>query len=185
MVEFSRKRRITVAAVLLLVVLLEVYAHSYVQVHAISVVPEEEADKLWASYGPYVGSYRFTQGNCIWFVKWMIEKPTSHSSYAWVRIFKVWENTSFLTSPASIAVSSVKKAAEIENFECFFDVNRDVLYEGNSTYVRLELHFGENGYYPINLNLTVNFYHPSLIGIIPAGEVTIPINGTVVTNIKP
>jgi len=75
--RFSRKKKITIAAIFLLAFLLEVYAHSYVEVNELSVISEDEADKLWHPVGPFVDGYSFAQSNCIWFVKWNIERPTS------------------------------------------------------------------------------------------------------------
>lgn len=115
--RFSRRKKLTIAAILLVAVLLEVYAHNYVQVHALSVIPEDQAVG-WS--GPYVGSYGFVQSDCNWLAKWTIERPTSHSSYAWIRIFKIGENSSFLSPRTGILVSSLIEKSNVRNFERFF-----------------------------------------------------------------
>jgi hypothetical protein len=172
---FSKKKLAIITVVVVLLV--EVYAHSYVPLHELSVVPDSQAK---ADRGGPIGSYEFVESNCRWIVKWVRENPaeSSHDGYVWTWIYKVNENTSFLSSSTSILVSGITARYGANNSKIFYDLENYVLYENNRTDVRTDLFFTENGLYDMTLNLDVKFYQRTPIGILPTGEYTIPMNGT-------
>jgi hypothetical protein len=126
-IGLSRKRKLAIAAVCLVVVLIEVYAHSYVPVYELSVVPKNQA-RVERS-GP-AGSYEFVKSNCRWLVRWVMENPTlsnSYNAYFWVWLYKIAENTRLLSSRTDILVSGVTVASTNHSVVSLFDLDEDVL----------------------------------------------------------
>ncbi len=176
-IRLSRRKKYAIVSIVLVAVLLELYAHTYVEVHALSVVPEDEGHAKRSGPGD---SYRFVQGNCEWVFTYVIERPAhnSHNGYVWAYIFKIGENKSVFTGPTSLLVSNVK-LSHIKDVYFYFDPDEQVFYD-NYTGIRLDLDFQGNGSYPIHIDVNLNFYQQTVIGIIPVGQVSIPIDATVV-----
>jgi len=174
----ARRKKLVLAAIVLIFVLLEVYAHSYVPVNALSVVPEDQTETT--RHGAITGEYTFIQSNCHWIAKWVIDSTgtSSGDNHAWVWIYKTEEEQSFLSSETGILVSDVTKETKTSGFEVFFNPKQNLIYEDHRADIRIDLHFGENGTYQVNLSLNVKFYQRTLIGILPTGEQKIPINAT-------
>jgi hypothetical protein len=172
----NKKRLVIITVVLIL--LLEVYAHSYVPMHALSVVPDDQAK---ADRGGLGGSYEFVESNCRWIVKWVREKPSEsrqHTGYFWIWIYKVSENTTSLSSGSSILVSGISARYGTNDSRVFYGLENYIIYGINRTDLRTELFFDENGTHEITLSLELKFYQRTPIGILPTGTHIIPINGT-------
>jgi hypothetical protein len=173
---FSKKKLAIITVIL--IILVEVYAHSYVPMHELSVVPANQAKADMSGPG---GSYEFVGSNCRWIVKWVRENPSEsnpHDGYVWTWIYKVSENTSFLSSSTSILVSRITARYGTNGSKVFYDLENYVLYENKRTDMRTELFFTENGLYNMTLSLAVTFYKRTPVGILPTGAHTIPMNGT-------
>ncbi len=101
--SFTRKRVITIVAILLIVVLLEVYAHTYIQVGALTATPQNNVI-IWATND--TGNYTFSHDNCQWIVRWLVGGTgPSHIPFM-VYIFKNGDSNLF--GSEGIVVSSLK-----------------------------------------------------------------------------
>jgi hypothetical protein len=142
---FSKKKLAVIAVAL--IILAEVYAQSYVPIHALSVVPDSQAKAGWGEGGPG-GSYEFVASNCRWIVKWVRENPSEsspHDGYVWTWIYIVSENTRILSSSTSMLVSGITAQYGTNASKVFYDIENNVLYENNRTDIRTNLFFTENG----------------------------------------
>jgi hypothetical protein len=178
-IGWFNKKKLAIITVLALL-LVEVYAHSYVPMNELSVVPGSQAKADGGEGGPG-GSYEFVESNCRWIVKWVRENPSEsspHDGYVWTWIYKVSENTSFLSSSTSMLVSGITARYGTNGSKVFYDIENHVLYENNRTDIRTELFFTENGSYDMTLSLKLKFYQRTPIGILPTGEHTIPMKST-------
>lgn len=176
MPQLGRRKKLALTTIVLVIMLLEVYAHGYIPLHELTVVPENQTKITRENV---TGNYTFIQSNSHWIAKWVIDKPTSSSSYngyVFVWIFKTKEEPIFLSSGTGILISEITIEPQPHGFDVVYDSKQDVLYENNRTDVRIQLHFGENGTYQTNLYINVKFYRRTLIGITPTGEQKIPIN---------
>ena len=182
-IEWSRKKKLIIITTIIILLLVEVYAQNYVSLNELSVVPENHA-KAERS-GPS-GNYEFVESNCRWIVKWVRENPSEsspHEGYVWTWIYKVSENTSFLSSSTSIQVSGITARCETNDSKVICDIEKYVLYEDNLATVLTELFFSDSGTYNVTLSLDVTFYQRTPIGILPTGAHTIPMNSTIYVSI--
>jgi hypothetical protein len=172
----NKKRLIVITVVL--IILLVVYAHSYVPIHELSVVSDDQAKAHRSGLG---GSYEFVESNCRWVVKWVREKPSKsspHTGYFWTWIYKVSENTTLLSSGTSILVSGISARYGTNNSQIFHWLENSIIYGIDRADIRTDLFFDENGTYDVTLSLELKFYKRTPIGILPTGAHTIPMNGT-------
>ncbi len=160
--------------ILAICVVLEVYAHFYVEMHVLSVVTEEEAMKL--SPAQHTGTYTFSGSGCRWLVVWRIDEVSPSVNYGWVYMFKIEQNK----SPWVIdkGWSPFKLETESNNTVMFWAELDAVLYEANRTTLRIEYDFGKIGTYEINLTLVSKIYERTIVGLLPKEDVRIPISVT-------
>jgi hypothetical protein len=180
----SSRKKLAIIAAVLIILLVEVYAHSYVPMHELSVVPDNQTKADMSGPG---GTYEFVESNCRWIVKWVRENPSEsspHDGYVWIWVYKVSENTIFLRSSTSILVSGIIARYGANGSKIFYDLENSVLYENNRTDVRADLFFSENGLYEMTFSLDVKFYQRTPVGILPMGEHSIPMNGTFYVSIS-
>jgi hypothetical protein len=182
-IEWSREKKLAITTIVLIILLVEVYAHNYVPMNELSVVPDNQAR---AERGGPTGTYEFVESNCRWIVKWVRENPSEsspHEGYVWTWIYKVSENTSFLSSSTSIQVSGITARYETNDSKVIRDIEKYVLYEDNLATVLTELFFLDSGTYNVTLSLDVTFYQRTPIGILSTGAHTIPMNSTIYVSI--
>ena len=173
-------KKLAIISIVLIILLVEAYAHGYVPMHELSVVPDYQAKGARGGVG---GSYEFVESDCRWIVKWVRDNPSEYSTiphtgfvFAW--IYKVSENSTFLSSGTSILVSGISARYGTNGSKVFYDLENLVIYGNNRTDIRTDLFFMDNGTYEMNLSLDVKFYRRTPIGIFPTGEHTIPMNST-------
>ena len=170
-----RKKIAFVALVLVIFVSLEVYAHSYVQIHSLPVVSEEEVQTRFSNFPYYTGSSAFSSSGCRWLVGWLVRRPAPQNGY--VDIFKTEQNGSYFVLGTDLLILDLKASS---NNTIYFWAHMDVIdYESNYTAIRINYELGEMGTYQINFDLHVRVYQRTLLGLIPTEDITIPINATV------
>ena len=157
--------------------LLEGYARAYVKPYYLAVTPKDNTNVMWSE--PDSGNYTFSQNSCLWLIRWYIERP-SPTSFTWINIFKIGENSSFFTPKIDVLFSSLTARVENGSLQPEFDIDRAVLYENNRIGIRDQLMFPSNGTYQLTLYITINFYQDTFIGYVPSGELTIPLKTTYV-----
>jgi len=172
--SFSNKRIAVIIVILVTFTSLEVYAHTYVQIHDLIVVTEEDARKFLTWQDP-TGTYKFSKSGCRWFIGWIIRRPAPQFGY--VYIFKIEQNGSFLVSYKDLLILGLEVTSNItDNFLAHLD---EIYYASNHTEIRIDYNFGEIGTYQISLGLHVRVYERTLLGLIPQEKVTIPMNATI------
>ena len=169
------RRKIALAALLLVIFTsIEVYAHTYVQIHSLPVVTEEEVH-IFSILRYYTGTSTFSSSGCRWLVGWILRRPAPQ--YGYVDIFKTEQNGSYFVLGTDLLVLGLEAAS---NHTSSFSAHMDEIdYESNHTAIRIDYELGEIGTYQINFELHVRVYERTLIGLIPKEDIAIPINATV------
>jgi hypothetical protein len=155
---------------------IEVYAHSYVQIHGLPVVTEEEVYIFSISYWQnYTGTYTFSSSGCRWFVGWIVRRPAPHWGY--VEIFKTEQSGSNFVLGTDLLILGLEAASNnTSSFSAHVD---EIDYESNYTIISIDYELGEIGTYQINFELHVGVYERTLLGLIPKEDIAIPISATV------
>lgn len=105
-VFLSRRKKIAlVTLTLVILALLEVYAHAYVQVHSLAVVTEDEAMRSFA-YGQITGTHVFSSAGCRWLVVWTAVEASTSTNDGFISIFKVEQNRSLFTLNTDLVIVS-------------------------------------------------------------------------------
>ncbi len=177
---FSRKKMYALIAVMLVAGILMLYAHTYVDVHYLNRVYPDQAV---AQRGGPGGSYKFVKGESEWALTYTVERPSdkSHDGYVWAYFYKIGENRSYSSPKTGIRISSID-LAPTKDLILDFDPAKNVIYDGNCTYIRLDLFFSDSRSYNLNVNVNIAFYQHPVVGIISTGTVTVPINATITVN---
>ena len=172
----ARKKIALVVLILVILVSLEVFAHTYVQIHGLPVVSEEEVHRGSISYWQnYTGTFTFSSSGCRWLVGWIVRRPAPQ--YGYVDIFKTEQNGSYFVLGTDFLVLGLEAASNrTSSFSAHMD---EIYYESNYTAIRIDYELGEIGTYQINFELHVRVYERTLIGLIPKEDIAIPINATV------
>jgi hypothetical protein len=154
---------------------LEVYAHTYVQIHSLPVVSEDEVQTQFSNSQYYTGNSSFSSSGCRWLVGWLVRRPAPQNGY--VSIFKTEQNGSYFVLGTDLLILDLK--ASSNNTSYFWAHMDEIDYESNYTAIRINYDLGEIGTYHINFDLHVRVYQRTLLGLIPTEDITIPINATV------
>ena len=81
-VNVSRQKKIAlVVLILVILVSLEGFAHTYVQIHGLPVVSEEEVQIMFSNPQYYTGSSAFSSSGCRWLVGWLVRRPAPQNGY--------------------------------------------------------------------------------------------------------
>ena len=182
----TRKIVIGISVTLLILISLEVYAHTYVQPNYITATPKENAVPDFPSWNTtYVwltfGNYTFTNSNSNWLVEWCVEEPKQDpNGMLFITIYKTGENASFLASSTGITFSSLNQQPNPKIFGYGYDLNpyANSLYNDKTT-LNYKTGIVFLGAEEINLTLTVSFYQETILGIIPTGEQSVSIQAPV------
>ena len=175
-VHVSRRKKIAlVVLIMVILVLLEVFAHTYVQIHGLPVVSEEEVQTMFSNPQYYTGSSAFSSSGCRWPVGWLVRRPAPQNGY--VFIFKTKENGSFSVLNTDFVVLGLD--ATSNNTSYFMAHMDEIIYESNYTAIRIVYELGEQGTYQINFELHLRIYERTLVGLIPKEDVTFLISATV------
>lgn len=172
--RFGRRKIALVALLLIIFTLIEVYAHVYVRIHGLPVVPEEEV-RRFSNWQYYSGTSAFSSSGCRWLVGWIIRKPAPQFGY--VDIFKIEQNGSYFILGTDFLVLGLE--ATSNHTSSFLAHVDEINYESNHTDIRIDYELGEIGTYQINFDLHVRVYERTILGLIPKEDITIPINATV------
>jgi hypothetical protein len=171
----ARKKIALVVLILVILVSLEVFAHTYVQIHSLPVVSEEEVQTIFSNPLYYTGSSAFSSNGCRWLIGWLVRKPAPQNGY--VSIFKTEQNGSYFVLNTDFAVLGLE--ATSNNTSSFSMTIYEIIYESNYTAIRIDYELGEQGTYQINFELHLRVYERTLLGLIPKEDIAIPINATV------
>lgn len=174
--RFGRRTLIIFASIVLVLVLVEVYAHIYVQLHVLSVVPENEA-VISFPFGHSTGTYAFSSAGCRWLVIWKADEASTSMNYGFISIFKVEQNKSLFTLNTDLVV--LKLEPRSNNSEWLSVELDEVLYESNRTDARIRYYFGERGTYQIDFGLVVQVYEETLLATLFREEIRIPLETTI------
>jgi hypothetical protein len=175
-VHVSRRKKIALGVLILVILVsLEVFAHTYVQIHGLPVVSEEEVQTRFSNSQYYTGNSVFSSSGCRWLVGWLVRRPAPQNGY--VSVFKTEENGSYFVLNTDFVILGLE--ATSNNTSSFSAHMDEIDYESNYTAIRIDYELGEIGTYQINFELHLRIYERTLIGLIPKEDVTIPINATV------
>ncbi|MDH5448897.1 MAG: hypothetical protein OEY24_04185 [Candidatus Bathyarchaeota archaeon] len=155
--------------------ILEIYAHTYVELHHLSTITEAEALKL--SPSNYTATYTFMSSGGRWLTLWKIEKPLPSVNYAWVYLFKIEQSRSFFIPNIDLVIPELRPTSNSTGGHFWAEID-GILYESNRTIIRIQYHFGEIGTYQIDFGLRVKIYEETLLGLLPKEEIKIPMNTT-------
>jgi hypothetical protein len=165
---------LTLLVTLVAFIIVEVYAHSYVR--SLPVISKEEAFNLVYFYSNGSKEFSHSVHGCTvrWLAIWSIKKPTSSLNYAYIHLFKIKQNSSFLVQSLEIIPVALRATANNSNsyFHAWLD---EVIQEDNYTFVRISYDFGKIGTYNVDFALVVKIYEKTLLGYLPLEEVKIPI----------
>jgi hypothetical protein len=172
----SRQKKIALGVLILVILVsLEVYGHTYVQIHGLPVVSEEEVQTRFSDLLYYTGNSAFSSSGCRWLVGWLVRRPAPQNGY--VSIFKTEENGSYFVLNTDFVILGLEATSNnTSSFSAHLD---EIDYESNYTAIRIDYELGEIGTYQINFELHLRIYERTLVGLIPREDVTIPINATV------
>jgi hypothetical protein len=173
--RFGRRKIALIALLLIIFTSIEVYAHTYVQIHGLPVVSEEEVQTEFSNSQYYTGNSAFSSSGCRWLVGWLVRRPAPQNGY--VSIFKTEQNGSYFVLNTDFVVLGLE--ATSNNTSSFSAHMDEIDYESNFTAIRIDYELGEQGTYQINFELHLRVYERTLLGLIPKEDVTIPINATV------
>jgi len=170
----GRKKIALVTLILVILASLEVYAHTYVPVHSLSVVTRDEATRSFP-FGPSTGTYLFSSAGCQWFVVWKADKPIAPTSmdYGFISIYKVEQNKSLFT--LNIGVVVLKLQPTSNNTGDFWAELDGAIYENNSTSARIKYALSGVGTYKIEFGLVVRIYEETLLATFLREETRIPL----------
>jgi hypothetical protein len=175
-VHLSRRKKIALGVLILVtLVSLEVCAHTYVQIHGLPVVNEEEVQTIFSNLLYYTGNSAFSSSGCRWLVGWLVRRPVPQNGY--VSIFKTEQNGSYFVLNTDFVILGLE--ATSNNTSSFSAHMDEIDYESNYTAIRIDYELGEIGTYQINFELHLRIYERTLVGLIPKEDVTSPINATV------
>jgi hypothetical protein len=184
--RLGRRRIAFVALILLIFASLEVYAHTYVQIHSLPVVTEEKIQSYAQRFeGPdsvyKLDTYTFSSSGCRWLLLWETRKNTSTSeNLDFVDIFKVEQNGSFFVINTDLLILDVRDQYKNDYRQGEFGPRLDGIFDYNNyTAVRIAYDWSVVGIYDAVFNLSVRVYQRTLIGLIPKEQVTIPLNATI------
>lgn len=174
--RFNRRTVIVFISIILIVALLEIYAHTYVQLHILSVVSENEA-RYSFPYGQSTGTYVFSSAGCRWLVVWKADEASTSVNYGFICVFKVEQNKSLFTLKTDLVVIKLEPGS---NNTGWFSAELDeILYESNRTSVRINYYFGEIDTYEIDFGLVVQVYEETLLATFLREEIRIPLEAVI------
>jgi len=182
---FRHKKIIAITVTIVVLASLEIYAQTYVQIHVLPVVSEADAQNFaWQEMGGSNSFYKlnnftFLSNGCRWLLILETEKnSTVIDQWTFIDIFKIEQNGSFLVYGTDLQILgvTVQYINAPEQGGIFPTVN--TFDNNNYTVVRVIYLWSQQGTSGALFNLTVGVYQRTLIGIIPKGQVTIPLNTT-------
>jgi hypothetical protein len=186
LVLFRHKRIVAIVLILLVLVSVEVYAQTYVQIINLPVVSEADARNFaWQEIGGSdsffkLDNFSFSSSGCCWLLILETEKNATIPTECWayIDIFKIEQNESFLVFGTDLQILdvTVQYINAPEQGGIFPTV--DTFDYNNHTVVRVIYDWLKQGTSGALFNLTVRVYQRTLIGIVPKEQVTIPLNTT-------
>lgn len=169
---------LALVGVLVVFVIAEFYAHSYVS--GLKVISRDEAfDEV---YHHFNGSSEFSHsvhGSTVrWLAVWTLQTPISTDNHAWIYLFKTGQNSSLWVHTLDIQPVTFKPTCN-NSISHFHLTLEEVSYHDNHIFVTIEYDFGEIGTYEVDFGLVVKIYQKTLLGYLALEEVKIPIQETI------
>ncbi|UCE95128.1 MAG: hypothetical protein JSV51_05140 [Candidatus Bathyarchaeota archaeon] len=161
---------IILVSLVLGVLLLETYAHTYISIHQLPQLSENEALKLVPFY--YNGSTTF-HGSCgRWLAIWQGDKPKPSTNLAYIYLFKTEQNSSLLVQSTDVVVLGIEPMSNssVSDFSAYIS---NIFYESEYILVGISYEFGSIGTYEIDFGLRVKVYDKTLLGFLPKEEIRI------------
>jgi len=161
------------------VVLLEVYAHTYVP--RLSTVTRQDIPAL-TYYINGTQTFRRTAGyaSVEWEFAWEFRKPSSSDSgMLYLYLFKVGSNGTLLVQDIEAAPLELRTTSKGVYHENYVDASlAKVVYEQNRTIVIIRYYIGAPDTYDVNFTLLMKIYARTLLGYLPVEDANVPINIT-------
>jgi hypothetical protein len=179
----NRKIAALIIVVVLIVVPVEIYAHTYVEIHGLRVLTEDDALKLlpFLKYDLYTVNCTLSSSGCQWLFVWEIGMPKVSFGFAYVHIFKIGQNASFFVQ--GIDLAKFKLESTTNESDGWLEVQmRDISYDDNQTTLTVVYYFGRPGSYEVYFGLHAEVYEETLFGIFPKEEIIIPMTTTLSYN---
>lgn len=166
--------------VLIAIITLEVYTHTYVP--HLSVTRKEDV----ATYMPYINgtsTFHRTFRTCSvdWLVAWHFRKPTPSLNSFYIYLFKVNKSGSFLTQDLEVMLQEIRTTSRgVYHANAVIASLDQVFYQSNYTVARIQYDIGYVDTYNVNFSLLVKVYAKTLVGYLPIEDIRIPINVTMI-----
>jgi len=170
--RFNRRIVIISSLIVLILILFEIYVHTYVQLHLLAVVSENEAVDSFP-FGHSTGTYSFSSTGCRWLVIWKADEASASINYGFICIFKVEENKSLFTLYTELVVLELEPGSN--NTGWFTAELHEVSYETNRTSARISYNFGQIGTYQVDFGLIVQVWEETLLATFLREETRIPL----------
>jgi hypothetical protein len=167
---------VVLVAVLVGVICVEVYAHSYVKIDNLPVVNANDALTVPMAIN---GTCTVSSGGATWLI--IMELPTfvhmPPTGAITFYIYKSQESKSLLTQSVDFVAQNIAVKPDV----CGVQTDQDFssyLYYNNCTTAGISYHIVNSGTYNIDIALTYKTYQTTLIGILPVNSGTIHFNAT-------
>lgn len=167
-------------SVFIVIIVLEVHAHTYVP--HLSITRVEDA----TAYMPYINGTRVfhkTFGYCSvdWLVAWHFKRPTPSMNLFYIYFFKINGSGSLLVQNLEITPQRIKTASQgIYHANAVYAMKEEVFYESGYTMVRVPYDIGYIDTYNVTFSLFMKVYAKTLVGYLPIEDSKIPINVTMI-----
>jgi hypothetical protein len=173
--RLNRKVIAIATLIILVLILLEVYAHTYVTLYRLPVLAEDEALKI-----PYYcnGTYTFSSNGASWLFVSQISRPTPSLNHAYLYMFKTEQNGNVLVSNIDLVILGLNPTSNSTGGYFIAEMD-EVTYENNYTVVNVSYDIGQIGTYLVDFGLRVKVYQETILGLIPKEETRIPMNATI------
>jgi hypothetical protein len=167
---------VVLVAVLVGVICVEVYAHSYVKIDNLPIVTADDALTVPMAVN---GTCIVSSGGATWLI--ILELPTfvhmTPTGAITVYIYKIQENKNLLTQSIDFVAQNIAVKPDIGGVQTDQDF-RASLYYNNCTTAGISYYIVNSGTYHIDIALTYKTYQTTLFGILPVNSGTVHFNAT-------
>ena len=167
-------------SVFVVVIVLEVHAHTYVPHLTITRIEDATA------YMYYINGTRIfhkTFGDCSvdWLIAWHFRRPTPSMNVFYIYFFKINRSGSLLVQDLEITHQRIKTTSQgIYHTNAVSAMKEEVFYESDYTIIRVPYDIGKVDTYNVTFSLFMKVYAKTLVGYLPIQDAKIPINVTMI-----
>lgn len=165
--KLTKKTITLILAIVLVIVLLETYAHTYVEIGAVSAIPKKEVVLLWHTED--TGNYTFSYDNGQWIVRWLVGGTGPSNIPYSIYIYKLSQNSSLLDSEIGIKASGLSSEAT----EAFSLQMSPFSYSSEFVSAKGLLNSVSNETNSFTCQLKMQFYRQTAMGTFPDGQLTV------------